>query len=142
MAVCTVYTVEAQQRSLSIFRAAEIGYTNRADLKKIWYDIRTSKELEKSAISGYLPHIQVEAGAGKASGGNFFVPKRFATLYFTQLLYSPAGPLQLYRIAQQDTRVLELKQTLLKETIRFQAETGVLDLWYSQQKEQLVQEYN
>ncbi|HML19135.1 MAG TPA: TolC family protein [Candidatus Dependentiae bacterium] len=134
MAVFTVYGAEAQQRPLSIFTAAETGYTNRADLKKIWRDIRASKELEKSAIAGYLPHIQVEAGAGKAS--------RFATLYFTQLLYSPAGPLQLYRIAQQDTRVLELQQILHKETIRFQAETGVLDLWYSQQKNQLVQEYN
>jgi outer membrane protein TolC len=130
------------QQPLNIFTAVDTGYTHRPDLKKLWRDIRSGTELERSALAGYMPHIQVEAGAGKASGGNFFVPRRFATLYFTQLLYSPAGPIQLYRIAQRDTRILELKYILHKETIRFQVETGLLDLWYAQQKSQLVREYD
>lgn len=137
-----LFPAYGQQQPIGIFQAINTGYANRPDLKKIWRDIKASKELEKAAISGYLPQIQVEAGAGKASGGSFFAPKRFATLYFTQLLYSPAGPIQLYRIAQQDTHILQWQELIQKDAIRFQAETGILDLWFSQQKDLLIKEYD
>lgn len=137
-----IVPVWGQERPIGIFQAVDTGYTNRPDLKKIWRDIRSNKELEKAALSGYLPQIQVEAGAGKASGGSFFAPKRFATLYFTQLLYSPAGPIQLYRIAQQDSRILEWQQIIQKDAIRYESTTGLLDLWYSQQKDLLIKEYD
>lgn len=150
--LCTIYVVLTASiatiplygfdQPIGIFKAIDTGYANRPDLKKIERDTKANKELEKAAISGYLPQIQVEAGAGKASGKNLFAPKRFATLYFSQLLYSPAGPIQLYRITKQDTLMFEFQQLIQKDTIRFQATTGLLDLWFAQQKDLLVKEYD
>ena len=137
-----VLPLHGTEKPIGISQAIDTGYAHRPDLKKLERDTKANKELEKAAISGYLPQIQVEAGAGQASGKNLFAPKHFATLYFTQLLYSPAGPIQLYRITKQDTHMLEFQQLLQKDTIRFQATTGLLDLWFSQQKDLLVKEYN
>jgi len=149
---CTVLTLLAAtfptiliyctEQPIGIFKAIETGYANRPDLKKIFRDARSNKELEKASLSGYFPQIQVEAGAGKASGQNIFAPKRFATLYFTQFLYSPAWPIQLYRIARQDTRILEWQQIIQKDAIRFESSTGLLDLWFSQQKDLLIKKYD
>ena len=138
----TTLSCYAQEKPIGIFQAIDTGYVHRPDLKKIFRDTKANKELEKASLSGYFPQIQVEAGAGKASGQNLFAPKRFATLYFTQLLYSPAGPIQLYRIAKQDTRILEWQQIIQKDAIRFESTTGLLDLWFSQQKDFLIKQYD
>lgn len=125
--------IAASPAPLTTFQAINTSYTNRPDLKKIYHDIRASERLQKAALSGYLPQINVEAGAGSASGLNFFVPRRYATLYFTQLIYAPAGPIQLYRIAKQDTKILEWQEQIKLNESRFQSESGILDLWIKQQ---------
>lgn len=120
----------------------ETAYVNRPDLKKTFYDIRASERMSRVALSGYLPQIIAEGGAGRAAPLSFFAPERFAILRFTQLLYSPAGPIEQFRIARQDTRALEWQRIILQDKIRFEAETGVLDLWLSQQKENLIRTYD
>lgn len=120
----------------------ETAYTNRPDLKRALYDIRARERLSRVALSGYLPQIAIEAGAGTAAPLSFFAPARFATLSFTQLLYSPAGPIEQFRIARQDTRALEWQRKILGYQIQFESETGILDLWLSQQEDTLVRIYD
>lgn len=120
----------------------ETAYANRPDLKRAFYNIRASERMSRVALSGYLPQITAEGGAGRAAPQSFFAPERFAIVHFSQLLYSPAGPIEEFRIARQITRSLEWDRIILEDKIRFETETALLDLWLSQQKDTLVRAYD
>lgn len=132
----------SEKNPLTLENAVKTAYFNRPDLKKSFHDIRASRESQRVALSGYLPQITVEAGAGESSGYGFFAPQRFVNLGFTQLLYAPAGPIQEYRIARQDTYIAQWQQHVMRNTIRYETETNILDIWAAQQKKQLIQDYD
>ncbi len=123
---------------LTVSSAVESAYCNRPDIKRACHDVHASREAEHVALAGYLPQITVSAGAGKASPRNIFQPKRFARLSFTQLIYSAAGPIQLYRIARQDTRALEFQELALRNKVRMETETALLDMWFAHHKKKFI----
>jgi len=45
--------------------------------KKAWHDIRAYERMQRAAITGYFPHIELETGAGTSSGKDLFAPQRY-----------------------------------------------------------------
>ncbi len=131
----------SRRSPFSVAEALKSAYENRPDFKKTHFDIRALERSQRVALADYLPHISFKAGAGTASPLSFFAPKRFAQIEFSQLLYNPAGPIQRFRIARQDTRVAQWQRKILEYNIRVNVERDVLDLWYSQQRRWLILDY-
>jgi len=132
---------DVHQRTLTIESAIALAFRERPSIVKFNFDIASAHDTSKAALAGYLPQITYHAGTGRAKI-DFFSPKSDMELSFNQLLYSFAGPLQQYQIAEEDVFSLEAQRVTEQNKSRYEIETSLIDLWNVRQKEFAIRQYD
>ncbi len=118
--------------NLSLEKALDIAYKNKPSLKALAYQTKTNKFNQIEKLNGYLPQINLTAGFSTKShqqglGGTY-------TVQGSQLVYSFTGPVELYKIAQQDTEFSQIAEQIHRDLIRNQVEVTFFNSWLLQER--------
>lgn len=133
----TPKTLHYQPISLTMEEAVAIALKNKPNLQAYKFAIEASKAQGKKAWSAYLPQVSLAGGLDRYSGVNN--PQTSANLQADQLVYSFAGPIQKFKMAQKETQKIEFTCDKDKKFIRHEVETAFLECWKLQQQQDAIQ---
>jgi len=120
-------------KQLSVDKALEIAYRNRPSQKSYDFSIKANQEGQRAALSGYLPHIDIQNRVGTVNR-SILLPKKQVFIEARQLLLSFSGPMERYRIARQETNISYARKLFDRDNIHFETESSILGLWDIQEK--------
>jgi len=140
---------------ITIDKAVFAAYKNREDLKAFEYTILASKYEQKAALGGALPQLSVIANANRFGGPELLTTAglepesavadpdfsnfpRSVTLEFSQLIFSLDGPIDQYKIAKMETKVLKSRREQLLNRIILSTEQTFYDLQRELLRKKLV----
>ncbi|MBD3231244.1 hypothetical protein GF322_01135 [Candidatus Dependentiae bacterium] len=125
---------------LSLDQAIKLAIKNRPSLKAFQYAVQASKQDEKKALSGYKPQINLTEKPSFQSGYKGI--QNDVTIQADQLIYSFAGPLEEYKIAQKGTGISEYQKLRHQELIIFEVTRSFLQSWLLQRKNNFIKYLN
>ncbi len=127
---------------LTIEKALDLAAHNRSIVYSLEHLVKARKSDEYVALSGYLPQISFQtfvSQSQKQFTGQLSFKKHQQFFNLQQLLYSFAGPLEKYQIAQYDTARAHLQKELKQDAIQFEVEKSFLTFYSTLQKNSAMQ---
>jgi len=131
---------QIQNINLNMNESVQMAYKHKPSIKAYQYAIQANKASEKVAMSGYLPQISINENPYVSSGSNGI--QNNISVNAKQLVYSFAGPLEKYKIAQKGTEESEFAEEREKDYVRFFVESSFLSAWFQQRRNKLIQSLN
>lgn len=125
------------EQELTIDQALKIAYNNRSLLYAREYAIEKQKKNELIQLSGYLPKLGLEQIVNRNVEN--LLPKNQTIIEIKQLLLSFSGPIDLYKIAQQETEIAYWQKELSYDNIQFEVERNFLQLWNVDHQRESIQ---
>jgi outer membrane protein TolC len=118
--------------TLSIEEAVTMGWRYRPSLRALVAATDAQKQQKKKSLSDYFPQLSLSATTDvrKYSQGI----NTTLNAHAEQLIFSFAGPLDLYDIFKHNERAAKLAEKAHKDIIRNQVERAFLNGWLLQQK--------
>lgn len=136
----TIPTPAQATQELTIQKAVNLALTHRPDLKALSYAVRANKSGAKSVIAGYYPTISLGSDISQQTGQTTLGSN--TAVNANQLIYSFAGPQQLYQKAKNVTALSELDKISQENLIRLETEKAFLQTWLVQEQEQTIAALN
>lgn len=127
---------ETEQATLTMNDAVTIALANKPNLQAYKYAIQASKAQGMQVWSAYLPHVNISTNIGQRTGQQD--PQTNITLGAQQLIYSFAGPIQKYKQAEKQTKLVELSLDKDKKAIKYAVEQAFIECWKIQQQQKAV----
>lgn len=128
----TASRLKTDTETLTIDQAVALAHQNREILEAFKQNIDAKKMLSYEALSGYLPSMYGNAKATIAQHKKSV--ENALSIEGKQLLYSPAGPIEYYNVAKQDTVIAKHLLNLNYDLVRYNVETAFLKSWLIQQR--------
>lgn len=123
-------------QQLTMQKAVNLALTHRPDLKALSYAIQANKSGAKSVMAGYYPTIALGSDISQQTDQSTLGSS--TSVKANQLIYSFAGPLQLYQKAKNVTALSELDQVRQSNLIRLETEKSFLQTWLVQEQERTI----
>ena len=127
---------EAEQATLTMSDAVAIALANKPSLQSYKYAIQASKAQGMQVWSAYLPQVNVTTNISQSTGQQD--PQTNITLGAQQLIYSFAGPIQKYKLAEKQTKLVELALDKDKKAIKYAVEQAFIECWKIQQQQKAI----
>lgn len=125
-----VFSDTQPTRTLTMAHAVQAALEHRPDLQAFYHRVQASKMLANQAWSGFLPQVNFTSIQSKTKG--IGSSQNTTLLRADQLVYSFAGPQELYRRAKKATEVVEFLHEQAQKTVRFEVEKAFLESWLLQ----------
>jgi outer membrane protein TolC len=120
---------------LTLPGAIRLGIKQRPSLKALQFATTSQQKEADKQLSSYLPQLTV-------SGPTLYTfPTRkldSISISISQLLYSPAGPGDLYRISMKSVKISQYAQALHEDLIQHQVEHAFLKCWLLEEKRYFI----
>jgi len=130
---------------LTIDQACRAALFGRSSQKSREYETRKRKADSLAVLSGYLPQISLSTAYITGSRSDTILRERVSVfaknrtyLRAQQRLIDFAGPVQRYRIAQQDTSIAMLNELLDGDKIHWEVERDFITLWKLHHKKPFI----
>ena len=122
---------------LTLKEAVKMAIKNRPSLKAFQYATQASRETERKALAGYKPQVSFTESPFFSKGAKGL--QNSANLQASQLIYSFAGPIEEYKIAQTGTEISEYQTLSNKALIKFEVTRSFLESWLLQRKNKFIE---
>lgn len=110
--------------------AIAFAHTHRSSLSDRMFSSKSQRNNALAALSGYLPQIGVTSRF--LSAKDRALPKNQQYIYFDQLLFSFAGPVEQYRIEKVGSHIADLAALFHRDEIRYETENAFFNLYLLQ----------
>lgn len=138
--------------TLSMQKATALAFKERPSLQALKFETKTKEINSIDALTGYFPQAALSAQkstgclfpSGTPTPGADSVTPLGTTstiaLSGSQLIFSFAGPIDLYQIAKKDAQAARIAESLHQDQIRISVETNFLQAWLLEQKKRTIEE--
>jgi len=137
--LCASLLLQGQQSDVVVHRhvtpdlAVSIAHINRSLLKANKYETERAYNQSLVTFSGLFPQVHIATSFSKLKPG--FLGSHATDININQLLFSFNGPLQDYAIDKKTIDIASAIELLNRDSVRFDTETSLLDLWNSNKRE-------
>jgi outer membrane protein TolC len=137
---CVLAAQEADPKPithLTMAEAVRLAHEHRPDLASLAQAIQANRSGAKAAIAGYYPTITFIEQLTQSNGQGD--PVNLSSINANQMIYSFAGPQQLYRRAKSYAELSEVERAVQENVVRWEVERAFLQAYLIQENDRLIQ---